>query len=82
MLEKYAMLIPSCVLQVLEPLFSSETLAALLHIPHNKTLIKRHLATKLDELLPSEALQMKQKYQNQTHYQPLNVGLKYKVGCC
>ncbi|XP_076800865.1 liprin-beta-1-like isoform X2 [Clavelina lepadiformis] len=67
-------------IMVLEPLFTSETLAALLHIPHSKSLLRRHLAAKLEEVLPAESVHQKKERAKEPGYQPLNVTIKYKVG--
>ncbi|XP_036440635.1 liprin-beta-1b isoform X5 [Colossoma macropomum] len=47
-------------LMVLEPRFNVETMALLLNIPPNKTLLRRHLATHFNLLIGSEAQQLKQ----------------------
>ncbi|XP_076015952.1 liprin-beta-1 isoform X2 [Genypterus blacodes] len=47
-------------LMVLEPRFNVETLALLLNIPPNKTLLRRHLATHFHLLVGSEAQRLKQ----------------------
>nr|CAB3265060.1 liprin-beta-1-like [Phallusia mammillata] len=65
---------------VLEPLFTAETLSALLHIPHSKTLLRRHLAAKLKELLPPESTKEKEERSQAHGYQPVNVNVKYKIG--
>ncbi|KAJ8007080.1 hypothetical protein DPEC_G00113850 [Dallia pectoralis] len=49
-------------LMVLEPRFNVETLALLLNIPPNKTLLRRHLATHFHLLVGSEAQQSKQQW--------------------
>uniref|UniRef100_A0A1W7REG2 PTPRF interacting protein binding protein 1 n=1 Tax=Agkistrodon contortrix contortrix TaxID=8713 RepID=A0A1W7REG2_AGKCO len=46
-------------LMVLEPRFNVETLAQLLNIPPNKTLLRRHLATHFNLLIGSKAQQEK-----------------------
>uniref|UniRef100_A0A8C6Y150 PPFIA binding protein 1 n=1 Tax=Naja naja TaxID=35670 RepID=A0A8C6Y150_NAJNA len=49
-------------LMVLEPRFNVETLAQLLNIPPNKTLLRRHLATHFNLLVGSEAQQEKRSH--------------------
>nr|XP_018667295.1 liprin-beta-1-like isoform X2 [Ciona intestinalis] len=65
---------------VFDPNFTSETLSALLHIPHSKSLLRRHLAAKLDELLPEESVKSKQLRSQEPGYAPINVAIKYKIG--
>jgi len=67
-------------LMVIEPMFSSETLASLLNIPTNKTLLRRHLSAKLDELLPPDSVTRRKERTKEPGYQPLNIAIKYKVG--
>ena len=64
---------------MLEPTFSAETLASLLNIPVSKSLLRRHLAAKLDELLPRESVVRRKERAKEPGYQPLNIAIKYKV---
>ena len=50
--------------QILEPRFNSETLAMLLNIPPQKTLLRRHLATNFNALVGPQAQQEKREYAN------------------
>ena len=47
------------VFQVYEPKFNSELLAALLSIPTNKTLLRRHLSLRYRELIGTEIMEAK-----------------------
>ncbi|XP_057708640.1 liprin-beta-2 isoform X3 [Corythoichthys intestinalis] len=63
---------------ILEPRFSSETLALLLNIPPQKTLLRRHLATAFSTLVGSQATQEKREYGNATGHIPLTTTSKVK----
>ncbi|KAK2854125.1 hypothetical protein Q5P01_006786 [Channa striata] len=63
---------------ILEPRFSSETLALLLNIPPQKTLLRRHLATAFSALVGSQAMQEKREYGNATGHVPLTTTAKVK----
>lgn len=65
--------------QVLEPRFNVETMALLLNIPPNKTLLRRHLATHFNLLVGSEAQQMKQECMENPDYNLLTATAKVKV---
>uniref|UniRef100_H2YEX8 SAM domain-containing protein n=1 Tax=Ciona savignyi TaxID=51511 RepID=H2YEX8_CIOSA len=65
---------------VFEPNFTAETLSALLHIPHSKSLLRRHLAAKLNELLPEESVKSKERRSQEPGYSPINITIKYKIG--
>lgn len=65
--------------QILEPRFSSETLALLLNIPPQKTLLRRHLATAFSALVGVQATQEKREYGNATGHVPLTTTAKVKV---
>ena len=65
--------------QILEPRFSSETLALLLNIPPQKTLLRRHLATAFSALVGTQATQEKREYGNATGHVPLTTTAKVKV---
>ncbi|KAK5935174.1 hypothetical protein CgunFtcFv8_020559 [Champsocephalus gunnari] len=63
---------------ILEPRFSSETLALLLNIPPQKTLLRRHLATAFAALVGHQATQEKREYGNATGHVPLTTTAKVK----
>ncbi|XP_039994286.1 liprin-beta-2 isoform X2 [Xiphias gladius] len=63
---------------ILEPRFSSETLALLLNIPPQKTLLRRHLATAFSALVGPQATQEKREYGNATGHVPLTTTAKVK----
>ncbi|KAM4597279.1 liprin-beta-2 isoform 1-T1 [Fundulus diaphanus] len=63
---------------ILEPRFSSETLALLLNIPPQKTLLRRHLATAFGALVGPQAMQEKREYGNATGHVPLTTTAKVK----
>lgn len=65
--------------QVLEPRFNVETMALLLNIPPNKTLLRRHLATHFTLLIGSEAQQHKQECLENPDYTLLTATTKVKV---
>lgn len=65
--------------QVLEPRFNVETMALLLNIPPNKTLLRRHLATHFNLLIGSEAQQLKQECLENPDYTLLTATTKVKV---
>lgn len=56
-----------------------ETMALLLNIPPNKTLLRRHLATHFNLLVGSEAQQMKQECMENPDYTLLTATAKVKV---
>ena len=64
---------------MLEPRFSSDTLAMLLNIPPQKTLLRRHLATNFNNLVGVQAQQEKREYTEAVGYSPLNTTAKVKV---
>uniref|UniRef100_A0A3Q2Y454 SAM domain-containing protein n=1 Tax=Hippocampus comes TaxID=109280 RepID=A0A3Q2Y454_HIPCM len=64
---------------ILEPRFSAETLALLLNIPPQKTLLRRHLATAFSALVGTQATQEKREYGNATGHVPLTTTSKVKV---
>lgn len=66
-------------LQVLEPRFNVETMALLLNIPPNKTLLRRHLATHFNLLIGSESQQHKQECLENPDYILLTATTKVKV---
>ncbi|XP_063044543.1 liprin-beta-2 isoform X4 [Engraulis encrasicolus] len=63
---------------ILEPRFSSETLAMLLNIPPQKTLLRRHLATNFSALVGTQAQQEKREYANATGHTPLTTTAKVR----
>uniref|UniRef100_A0A671Q0I8 Liprin-beta-1-like n=1 Tax=Sinocyclocheilus anshuiensis TaxID=1608454 RepID=A0A671Q0I8_9TELE len=65
-------------LMVLEPHFNVETMALLLNIPANKTLLRRHLATHFNLLVGSEAQQLKQECLENPDYTLLTATAKVK----
>ncbi|XP_030645687.1 liprin-beta-1b isoform X3 [Chanos chanos] len=65
-------------LMVLEPRFNVETMALLLNIPPNKTLLRRHLATHFNLLVGPEAQQLKQECLENPDYTLLTATAKVK----
>ncbi|XP_063164188.1 liprin-beta-1 isoform X2 [Candoia aspera] len=65
-------------LMVLEPRFNVETMAQLLNIPPNKTLLRRHLATHFNLLIGSEAQQEKREAMESPDYVLLTATAKVK----
>uniref|UniRef100_A0A668A0F7 PPFIA binding protein 1a n=1 Tax=Myripristis murdjan TaxID=586833 RepID=A0A668A0F7_9TELE len=65
-------------LMVLEPRFNVESLALLLNIPPNKTLLRRHLATHFHLLIGSEAQRLKQECLENPDYTVLTATAKVK----
>ncbi|XP_041694033.1 liprin-beta-1 isoform X6 [Coregonus clupeaformis] len=65
-------------LMVLEPRFNVETMALLLNIPPNKTLLRRHLATHFNLLVGSEAQGLKQECLENPDYTLLTATAKVK----
>ncbi|XP_064848202.1 liprin-beta-2-like isoform X2 [Oncorhynchus masou masou] len=63
---------------ILEPWFSSETLAMLLNIPPQKTLLRRHLATAFTALVGTQATLDKREYANATGHAPLTTAAKVR----
>ncbi|XP_028257552.1 liprin-beta-2 isoform X1 [Parambassis ranga] len=63
---------------ILEPRFSSETMALLLNIPPQKTLLRRHLSTAFSALVGAQAMQEKREYGNATGHVPLTTTAKVK----
>ncbi|KAK3548957.1 hypothetical protein QTP70_021656, partial [Hemibagrus guttatus] len=68
----------SDVLSILEPRFTSETLAMLLNIPPQKTLLRRHLTTNFNSLVGSQAQQEKREYANASGHTPLTTTAKVR----
>ncbi|XP_066540436.1 liprin-beta-2 isoform X2 [Hoplias malabaricus] len=63
---------------ILEPRFNSETLAMLLNIPPQKTLLRRHLATNFNALVGPQAQQEKWEYANASGHTPLTTTAKVR----
>lgn len=63
---------------MLEPRFNSDTLAMLLNIPPQKTLLRRHLNTNFSSLVGSQAQQEKREYTEAPGYTPLSTTAKVK----
>ncbi|CAG9860942.1 unnamed protein product [Phyllotreta striolata] len=66
-------------LLVLEPKFNAELLASLLAIPPGKTLLRRHLNTRFNELLGKDVIQEKRECEAASGYVPLTPASKLKV---
>lgn len=65
--------------QMLEPRFNSDSLAMLLNIPPQKTLLRRHLTTNFNSLVGGQAQQEKREYTEVAGYTPLSITAKVKV---
>ncbi|XP_040265191.1 liprin-beta-2 isoform X3 [Bufo bufo] len=63
---------------ILEPRFNSDTLAMLLNIPPQKTLLRRHLATNFSLLIGPEAQQEKREIMDSTTYTALSTTAKVR----
>uniref|UniRef100_A0A4W6EDP1 PPFIA binding protein 2 n=1 Tax=Lates calcarifer TaxID=8187 RepID=A0A4W6EDP1_LATCA len=63
---------------MLEPRFNSDTLAMLLNIPPQKTLLRRHLTTNFNGLVGAQAQQEKREYTEAAGYTPLSITAKVK----
>ncbi|XP_077104301.1 liprin-beta-2 isoform X3 [Siphateles boraxobius] len=63
---------------ILEPRFYSETLATLLNIPPQKTLLRRHLTTNFSTLVGLQAQQEKREFANASGHTPLNTTAKVR----
>nr|XP_056708111.1 liprin-beta-2 [Euleptes europaea] len=63
---------------ILEPRFNGDTLAMLLNIPPQKTLLRRHLTTNFNVLIGPEAQQEKQEIMESTAYTPLTTTAKVR----
>uniref|UniRef100_A0ABI7ZIZ1 SAM domain-containing protein n=1 Tax=Felis catus TaxID=9685 RepID=A0ABI7ZIZ1_FELCA len=66
---------------ILEPRFTGDTLAMLLNIPPQKTLLRRHLTTKFNALIGPEAEQEKREKMASPAYTPLTTTAKVRVSC-
>lgn len=69
----------SCSLQMLEPRFNADSLATLLNILPQKTLLRRHITTNFNNLVGSEAQQEKREFMEALGSSPLNISAKVKV---
>uniref|UniRef100_A0AAY4C7N4 SAM domain-containing protein n=1 Tax=Denticeps clupeoides TaxID=299321 RepID=A0AAY4C7N4_9TELE len=65
-------------LVILEPRFNSDTLAMLLNIPPQKTLLRRHLATNFDSLVGRQAQLAKRDFTESPSYTPLSTTAKVR----
>ncbi|NXU59289.1 LIPB2 protein, partial [Turnix velox] len=63
---------------ILEPRFNGDTLAMLLNIPPQKTLLRRHLTTNFNVLIGPEAQQEKREITETTAYTPLTTTAKVR----
>ncbi|XP_047241795.1 liprin-beta-2b isoform X2 [Girardinichthys multiradiatus] len=63
---------------MLEPRFNSETMAMLLNISPQKTLLRRHLNTNFNNLVGVQAQQEKREYTEAAGYSPLSITAKVK----
>ncbi|NXN22364.1 LIPB2 protein, partial [Nycticryphes semicollaris] len=63
---------------ILEPRFNGDTLAMLLNIPPQKTLLRRHLTTNFNVLIGPEAQQEKREIMESTAYAPLTTTAKVR----
>lgn len=66
-------------LVMLEPRFNSDTLAMLLNIPAQKTLLRRHLTTNFSSLVGAPAQQEKREHREAAGYSPLSITAKVKL---
>lgn len=64
---------------MLEPRFNAETLANLLSIPANKTLLRRHVNTQFSTLLGDACQRQKEMTAKTSDFVPLNGSEKHKV---
>ncbi|KAG9338038.1 hypothetical protein JZ751_027202 [Albula glossodonta] len=63
---------------ILEPRFNSDTLAMLLNIPPQKTLLRRHLATNFNSLVGPQAQQEKRDFTESSGHAPLTTTAKVR----
>ncbi|KFQ83410.1 Liprin-beta-2, partial [Phoenicopterus ruber ruber] len=63
---------------ILEPRFNGDTMAMLLNIPPQKTLLRRHLTTNFNVLIGPEAQQEKREITESTAYAPLTTTAKVR----
>ncbi|XP_072519438.1 liprin-beta-2b isoform X9 [Salminus brasiliensis] len=63
---------------ILEPRFNSDTLAMLLNIPPQKTLLRRHLATNFGSLVGAQAQLEKREFMESPGYTPLSTTAKVR----
>lgn len=63
---------------MLEPRFNSDTMAMLLNISPQKTLLRRHLNTNFNNLVGPQAQQEKREYMEASGYSPLSITAKVK----
>ncbi|KAL1456953.1 hypothetical protein WDU94_001636 [Cyamophila willieti] len=63
---------------VYEPKFNAELLATVLAIPHDRSLLRRHLNAKFKQFLGSEVMHEKRVIENRPDYTPLSTTTKAK----
>jgi len=63
---------------ILELRFNASTLAEILSIPMSKTLLRRHLTMRFQELIGNDLQNRKNQYEKSPNYQPLTVHTKIK----
>lgn len=63
---------------ILEPRFNSDSLALLLNIPPQKTLLRRHLNTNFNCLVGAQAQLEKREYMESPNYTPLSITAKVR----
>ncbi|KAL1233361.1 Liprin-beta [Trichinella pseudospiralis] len=66
-------------LMVLDPTFTAESLAAVLQIPQQKTLLRRHLATQFTNLIGADLIAAKRQFLAQSEMPILSPLLKVKL---
>ncbi len=67
---------------MLEPCFTADTLAEVLQMPVQKTLLRRHLSSHFSQLLGNEVIVAKREVLAQPYVLLLTSALKVKVGPC
>ena len=67
------------IVQVFELRFNISTLAEILSIPISKTLLRRHLSMRFQELIGNDLQTRKNQYERSPNCQPLTVHTKIKV---
>ncbi len=64
---------------ILELRFNASTLAEILSIPMSKTLLRRHLTMRFQELVGNDLQNRKNQYEKSPNYQPLTAHTKIKI---
>ncbi len=59
--------------------FNASTLAEILSIPMSKTLLRRHLTMRFQELVGNDLQNRKNQYEKSPNYQPLTAHTKMKI---